>query len=723
MKFSRFFNFISYSVVASGALSLWVTGGIGIVSALMFGLCAALAWRQEGAGRQISERAGTFLVVAAVPLSYAGWKAGIFNAGPNDSALAGLLGQLILVLSIIKLLQKKTDRDWVFLYLMAFFEVLLSAGITFSPLYLASLVLYLAVVVCAVIAFEMRRSSAKAGRDLAISQVHWVGRLPSTSTLIAVSIVVVAMPLFFLLPRVGGAGFLNSADGLATRTGFTDSVSLGEIGRIQQSDAIVMRVRMDDSNFDSGRSLKWRGVSLDLFDNKTWRSSKPYTDPPYAKLERDYFLLNFASGKTPLVSHTIYLEPLDTPVLFALSRPVTVNGPFDLMFKNSDDNLKFPRRSFERVTYKVASDQYTPSVDRLKADKNAYPISAARFLQLPDDLDSRIGSLAGEVVSDAGAKNRYEKAVAIEKYLRDGFGYTLEMKAQGPQPVADFLFRVREGHCEYFASAMTLMLRSQGIAARVVNGFQQGEYNETADVYIVRQRDAHSWVEVWFPGENAWVAFDPTPSAGLTAPSTGGVLRGITEFLEAVETFWIQYFVSYDNQEQRSLFRSVKSGITDYQVKLSEATGGWQDAIQAWWSRLKGEQGIWTAAGAAVTSLGALLALAATGLLVRRYWAKLLRLPMFERIKRWLGLDGRAMVVEFYQRMLRILERDGFKRVPSQTPLEFAESIGMPEAVRITEKYNAVRFGTVGLSREERNNIELWLRSLESGRKRGVKAL
>ena len=99
------------------------------------------------------------------------------------------------------------------------------------------------------------------------------------------------------------------------------------------------------------------------------------------------------------------------------------------------------------------------------------------------------------------------------------------MRASGPDPLADFLFNVRAGHCEYFSTAMVVMLRTQGIAARVVNGFLPGEYNEAAGAYTVRQSDAHSWVEVYFPETNSWVTFDPTPAAGRTEPQSPGSQR------------------------------------------------------------------------------------------------------------------------------------------------------------------------------------------------------
>ena len=100
------------------------------------------------------------------------------------------------------------------------------------------------------------------------------------------------------------------------------------------------------------------------------------------------------------------------------------------------------------------------------------------------------------------------------------------MKASGDEPLADFLFNIREGHCEYFSTAMAIMLRTQGIATRIVNGFQQGDFNETAGVYVVKQRDAHSWVEVYFPETDSWVTFDPTPSERQFSSTASTTLAG-----------------------------------------------------------------------------------------------------------------------------------------------------------------------------------------------------
>src|SRR5205807_8220642 len=150
-------------------------------------------------------------------------------------------------------------------------------------------------------------------------------------------------------------------------------------------------------------------------------------------------------------------------------------------------------------------------------------LESARYLELPANLDPRIAELAQNIIQRSGGRNGYEAARAIESHLRDHYGYSLDLKAGGRDPLADFLFNVRAGHCEYFSTAMAVMLRTHGVAARVVNGFLPGEYNDAASAFTVRQSDAHSWVEVYFPETNSWVTFDPTPAAGRMEPEGSGL--------------------------------------------------------------------------------------------------------------------------------------------------------------------------------------------------------
>ena len=718
MYFDRIFKFISYAVVFCGFLTLWVSGSLGFIITFLFIFALICASFLENTRWQLSERFGTALIFVIVPLFYAGWKYRYF--GTNETAVAGILSILILGLSVIKLFQKKADRDWLFLYLMAFFEVLLAAALSISPLYLASLFLYLFVTVLAIIGFEIRKSARlvdkHAGKEFFETNDHLnktpFRKLSTMALTLMFLIAAIAMPMFFMLPRVGGAGFGANQGGVKGLTGFSNSVKLGEIGRIQQSDEVVMRVQIEGDASETYGGIRWRGVVLDTFDNKNWSQSKMPPTYPFVKTENGIFQVGYSSGKRAATIQTIYLEPLDTDVLFALTSPVRVQGNFPVLKKDAYGGVSAVRNNFERLSYKVNSDRWTPEFKDLKTDNGAYSAEDVNYLQIPDTFDERIGNLAHQISKEKN--NRYDKARAIEEYLQTQFGYTLEQKAGGEQPLSDFLFNVREGHCEYFATAMVMMLRTQGIAARVVNGFQRGEYNETAEMYVVKQKNAHSWVEVYFPREKAWITFDPTPSVGQNLTATeAGMLGFAQKYLDALEALWIQYFVSYDNQEQRSLFRSMKTGVSDFQFKTTEWFNELQPKIREWWKDVRGDKGLQASAWAIGYAVGYFIAFIVGVWLLRRIWLRAKKMELWRRMTEWWTRKQQKSIVEFYERMERVLASRGFRRESHQTPLEFAFALKMPEAVSITEKYNRVRFGEKDLSGDESREIENWLETLE----------
>ena len=228
------------------------------------------------------------------------------------------------------------------------------------------------------------------------------------------------------------------------------------------------------------------------------------------------------------------------------------------------------------------------------------------------------------------------------------------MKASGPDPLADFLFNVKTGHCEYFSTAMAVMLRTRGVAARVVNGFLPGEYNEAAGAYTVRQSDAHSWVEVYFPETRSWVTFDPTPSAGRVEPVRTGLTAQLQKYAEALELVWFQYVVGYDKQEQRSLATSLHNQVFDYGRTVSNLLATIRSYLTS------------DVLSVVVVVIG--LGLVVTLIFVGR------------KIWRWMrgGLsgsseDGRTYSsVQFYERLISLMEQRGLARDKHLTPLEFA---------------------------------------------------
>lgn len=722
MNFEKFFKLISFAAVFFGFLSLWVSGTFSVVESAVFLAVMIAAWLLEGSRWLISEKIGTALIVTALPASYLAYKFGFFTSYGPETVVAGILARMILALSAIKLLQNKSDRDWIFLYLMSFFEVLLAAGLSISLLYLTSFLVYLLIMVCAVIAFEMRKTSREVGVKVQSEQrtgaeafdakpfTLKVRKLPVTAVVLIAFIALLATPLFFMLPRVGGAGMGSYQNTLSTSTGFSDSVKLGGIGRLQQNDAVVMRVRLEGAASPEN-GLYFRGVALDTFDNRTWSRSKTGQKEQFVPGERDLIQLDYASGKENLLVQTIYLEPLDTPVLFSVPRTVAIQGNFPALYKDVYGAITFQQNN-DRTSYKVLSDTNLPAAGTLRADNQAYSIESANYLQLPGRYDGRIAELAAAVAGPG--RNRYDKALAIESYLRNSFGYTLELRSGGSEPVADFLFNVKQGHCEYFASAMAVMLRTQGIATRIVNGFHAGEYNDAAGIYVVRQRHAHAWVEVYFPKENVWVPFDPTPAAEDADPASG-IFSQAGKYLEALDALWIQYFVAFDNQGQRSLARTFRTGFIDYQAKTSAYLSRGQAVASEWWKDLRGENG--SVASLAASGYAAGMAAAASAIILLLFWLyrRGTHLRLWQRMLTRFRNEANVSIVDFYERMLRILAEKGIVRESYQTPLEFAWTLGSSEAVNITEKYNQVRFGERNINQADAEAIRKWLANLQEG--------
>ena len=203
--------------------------------------------------------------------------------------------------------------------------------------------------------------------------------------------------------------------------------------------------------------------------------------------------------------------------------------------------------------YEAESQLPVIDSEELRLATNTAAADLDKYLELPP-LDRRIAKLAEEIT--AQAPSNYDKAVALEQYLSTHFGYTLQLPRTLPQdPLANFLFVRKTGHCEYFASSMAVMLRSLRIPSRMVTGFHGGEFNDLTGQYVVRASDAHSWVEAYFPG-SGWISFDPTPAGSL--PTRGGWSR-MRLYADAAASFWREWIINYDVSHQRALGKDAAS--------------------------------------------------------------------------------------------------------------------------------------------------------------------
>src|SRR5215203_4846138 len=264
MKFRTYFQGFSYAMIAVAMLALVLAGGLDYGLALLFVGVMGVSWFLEGTRWQLPERFGLAIVLLSIPLFYFDWHYQKRMGEPAERLGVTALAHLIVFLSAVKLIQVKKDRDWVFLYLISFFEVLLAAGLSFSPVFLVTLTLYLLCGLSAVTAFEIqkaRRSIAPTETRLLVppdSRVFkkdgsrsWrtteAARLPFVAVALLIFIFALALPLFLIAPRSGAAALTRSGGPLQNFTGFSENVTLGQIGTLKQSDDVVMRVRIEDS--------------------------------------------------------------------------------------------------------------------------------------------------------------------------------------------------------------------------------------------------------------------------------------------------------------------------------------------------------------------------------------------------------------------------------------------------------------------------------------------
>src|SRR5438477_483574 len=320
MNFSTYFRLTSYATIAAAALALLISGGVGLYLTIAFAIVMFAAWKLEGTRWQLTERVALVVILVSLPIFYFDWRVltplllNQFNEASDLPKLAhgnvevAVLAHLILFLSAVKLLQRKADRDWFFLYLISFFEVLLAAGLTASPVFLAVLVLYLSCALSTVVAFEIQR----ARRKVKASQTRllvppdsslfrrlpmrlWrrryleTRRLPLVSIGLLVLIVVLALPFFLITPRTASSALRRGGNGVSGFIGFSDSVTLGDIGRLKGNDEIFMHVRVANSNAAPVAGLRWRGVALDEFTGKSWKKSELAGTSQKKESERGFF--------------------------------------------------------------------------------------------------------------------------------------------------------------------------------------------------------------------------------------------------------------------------------------------------------------------------------------------------------------------------------------------------------------------------------------------------
>jgi hypothetical protein len=586
---------------------------------------------------------------------------------------------LICFLSVVRVLSARSNRDFFFVKLLAFLELvaatLLSSNITFFIFLTTFVVFGVATFCCS----EIRRSSQQP-RRIATSRVNFHGRLAALTAVMTVAIVLMTGGLFVLLPRTARAAFRSFVPEKYHVTGFANEISLGQLGRIQQSTTPLMHIRIEGPS--KHIPLKWRGGALSQFDGRRWYNP-PGQNQTIRVNEKGLAMLADDDQRRrqdgERIEYHVRIDSIEADALFFAAIPEFVHINVRLLFRTPED-------AYRTSLGLGASSQYVATSFRPKPDTK--PIAVAplsvdvlnEHLLLPQ-VDPRIIDLARSL--DRGGATP-ERARVFENYLRTNFSYTTDLlNEEVPDPLAHFIFDRKAGHCEYFASAMAVMLRAVHIPSRVVTGFQSGVYNPMTGWHVMRASDAHSWVEAWAPG-HGWMTFDPTPPAN--APQ-GKPWSTLALYLDTAEMWWQRWVVDYDLEHQLYLASQFEQSARKWNRISPER---WLSGVGEWIGAV-----LQVAKGIAPLAGIFLILVVATWFLVPRTIEALRRRFHSRRIRQ--GGAGASDAAILYVQMLALLRKRGYEKPAWLTPAEFARVI--PESPtaslvkEFTDLYQELRYG------------------------------
>jgi transglutaminase-like putative cysteine protease len=550
---------------------------------------------------------------------------------------------LLVLMAALKLLEMRNQRDVVLSIYLGFFLVM--TNFLFSQT--IPMGLYMLVCVWVFVA--------------TLVGFNRVGRSPKLSERLrpAGALLLQALPLmvafFILFPRTTGPLWALPQDSRAAQTGLSESMTPGNIANLIKSDALAFRVQFEDG-LPPYRSLYWRGPVMADFDGATWKMQDFV-----AQGHMDY------SRRDRPTRYTVTMEPHSKTWLFALdvpgSRPDGVTLLADLQLRNR-------RPVNERMRYEMVS-----YLD-YRFGERANRVQLERALRFDETRNPRIVALGRE-----WAKENPDPRMLLQKagqFFGTGFTYTLEPPTLDRlNPYDDFVFNSRQGFCEHFAGAFTLIMRAAGVPARVVTGYQGGEVNPLNNELIVRQADAHAWSEIWVR-EEGWVRIDPTAAVsplrvdgGVNAalgpigviPSLTdkfGVLANLRFAWQVMNSQWDQWVIGYNMDRQRQFFSQLGFPSIDWQTL-----------------------GVWLIAAALVIT-----AAVTVGMMIR------------ERPKR---LEASLLA---WNRFCAKLAAAGLARAPDEGPLDYLARVRAAkpqvekQAEEITRRYVEARYGA-GASRVE----------------------
>ena len=660
------------------------------------------------------------------------------------------LARLLIYVQIILLFQEKDLRTYRHLIIMSLLQVVVAAiflqGVWFGALLIVYMLVGLSALTLLCLHREHERMRLKAEPTSAplvgsVSRraVGEVGReLFGRLAMIAAATLGLTLLLFLTVPRLGRTAWRGANVATKHVVGFSDTMTLGELGEIIESPEKVMEISLIDKTtlqpYDvrSGE-LYLRGAVLTHYEDGTWKRQKAdRSTTPVA-----------TAGATVL--QRISVEALDRNELFCLWPPVLEQPSNDFWFRGGrlfrSTSLQRQWFEFELGTTALVDGIQTPLIPCRDSS------SVESLLQTPEL--PRLAARAERWAADSGLAD--DDRMELARHLARGFlnskqfQYSLQGQARDESidPIEDFIANNPRGHCEYFATALSLMLRSRGIPSRVVVGYKCGEMDELG-FYRVRQWHAHSWVEAYLePGhldesvsggdeadrwrEGAWLRLEPTPGASADGGDESSaqklsVLDRIERRFDRLQALWASYVMEMDRQRQHdAIYRPVVRAAQAVIANLSDPQW-WRNLAQRVVRAL--DPAGWAVGHWVLGTVVLLVGLPAVVYGSRRVW-RISRRP-------WRWLTGRAAAagsvnlpeIEFYRRLETLLARHGLHRTVGQTQREFAREAGLrlaeitgsaqltPLPAQVVEAYYGVRFGSLPLDNDRAETVEQALRQL-----------
>ncbi len=530
--------------------------------------------------------------------------------------------RMVVLLIIYRILAPRNQREDLQVILLCLFCVIISGVLTVSLLFAFQILLFapLSMALLFVVCLLDR------GKDVQPHIINWEHfswprllsrvwqvidvRIIGLCALMFALVVAVSTLLFILTPRFDinqAIPFLEIST--TARSGFSEDVKLGEVSEIQEDNSIALRIDVPSLEAVSAAPY-WRMLVLDKYGQGRFRVSQSLRAQPLRIFDE---VRELRSPALPMSERsgalwTFYMEGgisryLPTPGDFSALRfqkyqdvqlvpsvhVVGIDSVGQNVLHYQFEDLKFNRRFTSSVEDMEAFEALPLEVE--SRESLVYPLTTLE-LSLSEAAIEALGTINREVV-DGAELNVVEYSQKVTDYLWQRFAYSLKPngdRSGAEDPIVGWLESGSQGHCELFAGAFILLAREAGYPARMVVGFAGGSWNSVEDYFVVRNRDAHAWVEIYDSDSKEWLRIDPTPGRGSSDPemivqSSMVFESGWSAWVDSLRIQWYRRVVNFEQKDQVELAMTLKDVLTEYYAAFKEKLSGWGVAIKSWVAR------------------------------------------------------------------------------------------------------------------------------------------